>query len=117
MPQANYHQLIFTTHARERMSLRRISPDTIRRVMSQPDVTFPSDKPDHIKFIRTLNQRKYHVIAAYLADKKKWLVISVWVRGETDPVPLTWQLITFPFKIIAKTARYITSYIIKYLPD
>ncbi|MBU0578902.1 DUF4258 domain-containing protein [Patescibacteria group bacterium] len=110
----HYQNLVFTTHALDRLKLRTISQDQVQQVLSHPEKTFPSDKPDQIKFIRTLNQRTIHVVAKHLNDQNKWLIVSVWVRGEDDPIPLTWKIITFPFKIIAKIANIILSYIKKY---
>lgn len=109
-----YQNLVFTNHALDRLKLRSLSQHQIQQVLDNPDKTFPSDKPDQTKFIRTLNQRTIHVVAKHLPDQKKWLILSVWVRGEDDPIPLTWKIITFPFKIIAKTAKIILSYIKKF---
>jgi hypothetical protein len=111
----HYQNLIFTDHALDRLKLRTISQHQVQQVLAHPEKTFPSDKPNQIKFIRSLNNRTIHIVAKHLKDKNKWLIISVWVRGEDDPVPLTWRIITFPFKIIAKTASIILSYIKKYL--
>lgn len=108
-----FKNLIFTDHALERMSLRGISQDQIKQTLDYPDRTFASDKPNQIKFIRSLNNRTIHVVGKHLDDQKKWLIISVWVRGEDDPIPLMWQLITFPFKIVAKIAKIILSHIKK----
>lgn len=109
----HYQNLIFTNHALDRIKLRTISQDQVQQVLSQPDKTFSNDKPDQIKFIRSLNNRTIHVVAKKLPDQKKWLILSVWVRGEDDPIPFMWKIITFPFKIIAKTASIILSYMKK----
>jgi hypothetical protein len=104
-----YKSLIFTKHALERMSARQITQDAVWRVLQSPDRSLPEDKPQTSRFIRQLNGRTYHVIATYLPDQKKTLIVSAWVRGEDDRVPLMWQLITLPFKlawwIIRKSAR------------
>jgi hypothetical protein len=107
----HYQNLVFTDHALERLRLRTISQHQVQQVLSHPQKTFPSDKPDQVKFIRSLNDRTIHVVGKYLDDQKKWLIISVWVRGEDDPTPLAWKIITFPFQIIARIARIILSYI------
>ena len=109
----NYHQLIFTDHALERLRLRSLSKAQVEQVITQPDQTQAGKKAGTIKFLKTLHQRQIQVIASKLKTEDKWLVVSVWVRGEADPVPLMWQLITLPFKIIAKIARIILSYIKK----
>jgi len=108
------HQgFIFSNHALDRVKDRSVTQDAVASVLRNPDKTFPGKKPGTTKFIRTLNDRKMHVVASYLADQKKWLVVSVWVRGEEDTVPLVWQLITLPFKalwwVIQRVARYISN--------
>lgn len=109
-----YKNLVFTDHALERLHLRSLSQDKIFQVVSHPEKKFSTDKSGQFKYILTLKGRKIHVVAKKLPQEKKWLVISVWVRGEDDPVPIAWQIITFPFKIIAKIASIILSYM-KYL--
>jgi hypothetical protein len=91
-------QFIFTKHALQRLSERSISQDAAESVMSKPDTTVPGQKPGTVKFIRRLNDRNIQLVATYLDDQKKWLIVSAWVRGEEDKVPLMWQLITLPFK-------------------
>ncbi len=104
-----YKQLIFTKHALERMSARRISQNAIWQTVSNPDRSHPEEKPDTAKFIRTINNRTFHVVGHYLADQKKTLIISVWVRGEEDAVPWTWWLITAPFRVIYTMFRWLFS--------
>jgi hypothetical protein len=108
-----FKNLVFTNHALDRLRLRALSMEDIGKVLSHPDRTFPSEKPDNVKFIRELENRTIHVVASYLKDRKKWLVISVWVRGEEDPTPFVWRVITLPFKLSAKLAGIIWSYINK----
>ena len=36
------------------------------------------------KFIRTVNGRRLYVICQPLEDQRKWLVKTLWVRGEDD---------------------------------
>jgi len=87
------------------MEGRTISREMVRLTLANPDKTFPvqenakdfQDSPK-IKFIKTIHGRQTQVIASLLPDKK-WLIISVWIRGEEDKVPLMWQLITLPFRI------------------
>src|SRR5687768_9359308 len=91
-----YKNLVFTKHALERLNDRTITAEAVHRVIQTPDKKFSRD--DNTKFIRTLNDRKYHVVASYLEKEHQWLIISVWVRGEEDKEPLMWQLITLPFR-------------------
>lgn len=95
-----YQNLVFTKHALERLAQRSISQDDVARVLAHPDRSHPSDKPQTTKFIRELHGRTMHVVATYLSDQKKWLILSVWVRGEDDQVPLMWQIISLPFRVL-----------------
>lgn len=96
-------KLIFTKHALERMKLRDIEHGEIVSVLNKPRLTKPSeDQPDAIVSTRTLSGRDIHVVTKYLSDQKKTLVISTWVRGEEDPLPLHIQLLLFPFKVLFK---------------
>jgi len=95
-----YQGFIFSHHALDRVQDRSVTQDSVVSVLRHPEKTFPGHKPGTTKFIRTLNDRRIHVVASYLVDQKKWLVISVWVRGEEDKVPFAWQLITLPFKVV-----------------
>lgn len=96
----DYQGFIFTKHALERLDSRSITQDMVVQVLRQPDETRPADKPGSTKFIKTVHDRLVHVVATYLSDQDKWLVISVWVRGEEDKTPLVWQALTFPFKLV-----------------
>lgn len=95
-----YKNLIFTNHALNRMKQRSISADSIWRVLQSPEISKPEGKQNTTKFIRTINQRQYQVIGTYLPKEKKTLIVSVWVRGEEDKVPLVWQIVTAPFKVL-----------------
>lgn len=95
-----YQGFIFTKHALERLGGRSITKDSVVSVLRHPDSSKPTGKQNTTKFIRTLNGRLIHVVATYLPDQKKWLVISVWVRGENDRVPLIWRILTAPFKLV-----------------
>lgn len=95
----HYKNLIFTNHAQDRYKSRDISAETIFQTIKNPDYKVKIDQ-NKAKFLRNLNKRKIQVIAIYKNEEKKWLVISAWVRGEEDKLPLTWQIISFPFKLI-----------------
>jgi len=93
------HQgFIFTKHALERLHQRSISKDVVVQTLKYPDETQPTSKEGSLKFIRTIDQRLMQVVATYVPAQKKWLVISVWVRGEDDQESLSWRLLTWPFK-------------------
>jgi len=96
-----YNNLIFSKHALERMERRAISKEMVRRALADPDKTFLGHSNESVKFIKKINNRNTHVIATLLPEKK-WLIVSVWIRGEDDSAPLAWQIISFPFRIIFK---------------
>ncbi len=91
-------EFIFTKHALQRLKERAISVDQAESVLRNPSQTIPGKKPNTVKFIRELNGRNTQLVGTYLADQKKWLIVSAWVRGEDDKVPFVWQVMTFPFK-------------------
>lgn len=94
-------KVIFTKHALQRINQRRLSESDVISTLRKPDYTKPSeDQPDALISVRTLKQREIHVVSKYLADQKKTLVISNWVRGEEDPVPLYLIIITAPFNFL-----------------
>lgn len=93
-----YRGIIFSKHALERAQDRSITQDLVASVVKSPDKRFDGQKQGTVKFIKTINQRRIHVVASYLHDQKKWLVVSVWVRGEDDKAPIMWQVLTAPFK-------------------
>jgi hypothetical protein len=96
--------LVFTKHALERMERRSISREMIRRALSKPDITVPGHNPkkqNQVKFIKTINERRLHVVATLLPEKK-WLIVSSWVKGEEDKAPLMWLILSFPFKVAFK---------------
>lgn len=94
-----YKNIIFTNHALDRLKDRSINYAHIADVVNYPDKKFHT-KGESWKFIKTINGRKIHTVATYLKDDRKWLVISVWVRGENDKAPFIWQLLTLPFRLI-----------------
>jgi hypothetical protein len=108
----NYKNLIFTTHALARLKKRSINQEAIYKTVNLPDNKFK--KQANYKFIKTVKGRNIQVISQFKTQQKKWLIISVWVRGEDDQPSLIWQLITLPFKILykllAKIAKIILSY-------
>jgi hypothetical protein len=88
--------IVLTTHAKQRMKLRRITEDMIITAIKKPDQHYVEPDGD-TKFIKTVQKRTLHVVSAYLTDERKWLVKSVWVRGEDDPQPLWKRILSFIF--------------------
>lgn len=80
----NHKTVVFTKHARERMMLRRISEDMAIQVMRNPDHIKKVDD-GKVKFIGKSRGANVHVVGRPIPDENKWLVVSLWVRGEDDP--------------------------------
>jgi hypothetical protein len=100
----SYKNIVFTKHALERMNKRSISKDKIWQVINNPDKTLnkSSNRTKGVtkKYLKELSGRSYQVVASYLKQEKKYLIISTWVRGEDDKQSIIWILITLPFRII-----------------
>jgi hypothetical protein len=86
MPRTQW-SIVLTKHARERMTTRRISQRAIERTVQASDQQKQEDDGD-TQFIKTVSARRVHVIAKPLPDEHKWLIKTVWVRGEADPHPI-----------------------------
>lgn len=109
--------IIFTKHATERMSRRNISKEMIRRTLANPDSTIPGHNPkkeNQVKFIKTVNSRRVHVVATLLPEKK-WLIVSSWVKGEEDKASLTWLIISFPFKLCFNICWWLLKMLFKFI--
>ncbi|MEO8582036.1 MAG: DUF4258 domain-containing protein [Patescibacteria group bacterium] len=98
--------IIFTNHAQDRMNQRHLSRSDIERTLSNPDRSFPAKKRDTVKFIREINGRNHQVVAKLLENKKDWLVLSVWVRGEEDRNWVEW-IVLLPVRILMAIFRLI----------
>lgn len=101
MTQREYKNVLFTDHALQRLKHRRITQDMIVSAIKQPDRKALEDDGD-TKFIKVINQRNLHVVSVYLKDEKKWLVKSVWVRGEEDPKPLWLRILLLPLRLFQR---------------
>lgn len=91
--------IILTNHARERMRKRKLAESDVELTLRKPDKSHPGKKPGTVKFIKFIDGRNHQVVAKYLDDQKKWLVLSVWVRGEDDFNWVEW-LVLAPFRLI-----------------
>ncbi|HCC84566.1 MAG TPA: hypothetical protein DEP87_02695 [Candidatus Pacebacteria bacterium] len=98
--QRTYQKLVFTHHAWDRLRDRSVSLDLIWRTISDPSQQIALGE-NKTKYIRNVNDRPIHVVASWLPHEQRWLVISVWVKGESDKVPLMWQILTLPFKLLS----------------
>lgn len=104
-----YKNLVFTKHAEDRLKDRWITVDAIYDTVNHPDHS-KQQLEQKTKFIKWVKQRQVQVVATFLPDQKKWLVISVWVRGEEDTIPLLWQVITLPFKTVWWIIKKLVTY-------
>lgn len=93
-----YRSVIFTNHAWQRLSERTITADMAVATITHPDAKY--QETSTTKFIKTINGRKVHVVANQDSKTGQWVVVSTWVRGEADKVPLSWQLLTAPFRLL-----------------
>lgn len=96
-----YKNLTLTNHAKGRVINRSLSLENLFQTVQSADNEIMLND-GRVKFIKSINNRTYQVVAKYLTDEEQWLIISAWVRGEDDKVPFVWQLITLPFKLIWK---------------
>lgn len=78
-----YGGVIWTNHAIDRLRQRKVHQSDAMAVMRKPEKTFPGKKDNTVKFIRTINDRRIHLVAA-LDEHKKWVVLTAFVRGEED---------------------------------
>ena len=83
LPGINDETVVFSRHARERLDLRRMGEDMIIQVMRAPEKTYKQDD-GKIKFVGKDMGAKVHAICKPIPDENKWLVITLWVRGEDD---------------------------------
>lgn len=74
----------YSNHAVERMLLRRISASMIQQTVADPDKTEREEDGD-IKHIKRIQNRSLHAIAKPL-ERGEWLIKTVYVRDEKDPM-------------------------------
>lgn len=76
-------EVVFTKHAKERLEQRKISEGMILKAIEMPYRTY-TQNDGGMKFICRINERNVHVVCQSLPEERKWLVVTVWVRGEDD---------------------------------
>lgn len=94
----HYRDLIFTKHALDRLHDRSLAKEAIYQTIHAPDRTHKLGGHKK-KFVKSHRQRLYQVVAEFNPQQQAWVIISAWVRGESDREPLVWQLLILPFKI------------------
>ena len=105
--QSEYKNVVFSKHALQRLKQRRISQDAVVRTLKNPSEKESEDN-DNVKFIKDVNQREIHVVANWLEDENRWIVVSAWVRGEDDPRPLWQWVFILPYRFIRWVLRRMT---------
>lgn len=104
MAQREYQNLVFTDHALQRLKKRRISQAAAAKTIAAPDEKEAEADGDFV-FKKVWQGRDYHIVAMWLADERKWLVKSAWVRGEEDR-PAWWLgLLLLPLRLVMKMVR------------
>jgi hypothetical protein len=83
LSQYRYTDFVLTNHAEERMALREVDRQMVEMAIKRPDERVPEDDGD-TRFVRTINGRELHVVGKFLSDEHRWLVKSLWIRGEAD---------------------------------
>jgi hypothetical protein len=91
-------KIVLSKHALERARSRGMELYAIEQLL-----LFPDHKKElgdgKFKFQKIVNKRNYQAVATWLAKENKWLIISVWVRGEEDKLPFAWLFISAPFRL------------------
>lgn len=114
-----FRDIVFTSHAEERMQLRNLDAQLIHKLWHAPEQIEKLEDGKE-KRIATKHDRTVHMIGTYLQDEDKWLLISTWVRGEDDPVPWVWQLLVMSVRVVWlgmrllwKIAKYVALQVIQ----
>jgi hypothetical protein len=76
-------EIVFTKHANERLAQRKITREMVISTIEIPEKYFV-EGDGNTKFISTVDGRTLHVVCQPLVEERKWLVKTVWVRGEDD---------------------------------
>lgn len=101
-------RIILTKHALERVKSRKMELRLIERTIYEADEKIDLGE-NKFKFFKNIAGRRYQIVASFIPKEKNWLVISAWVRGEEDQVPLLWRLISSPFVLVWWLVRKIFS--------
>jgi hypothetical protein len=104
--QSEYKNVVFSKHALQRIHKRHISQDAIVRTLKSP-AEKETEHNGNVKFIKAIEEREIHVIANWLEDENRWIVVSAWVRGEEDPRPLWQWVYILPYRLIRWALRRI----------
>lgn len=92
-------KVILTKHALERAKSRKMELRYIEQAIGSPDEKIDLGE-NKFKFLKNIAGRRYQLIATFIPKENSWLVISTWVRGEEDQLPLVWRLLSAPFMLL-----------------
>ena len=102
--QSEYKNVVFSNHALNRLKKRNISQEAVVRTLKKPTEKNEVDN-GNIKFIKEVEKREIHVVANWLEDENRWIVVSAWVRGEDDPRPLWHWVFILPYRLLHWTFK------------
>lgn len=105
--QSEYKNVVFSKHAIQRLKKRKISQDAVVKTLNKPAEKEEEDN-GNVKFIKEVNQREIHVIANWLEDENRWIVVSAWVRGEDDPRPIWQWVFILPYRLLRWVFKRLT---------
>lgn len=83
LPNITQQTVVFTRHARERMNLRKLDDAMVLQVMRKPGKIYDAGD-GKVKFVGKAMGAKVHVIGKPIPEENKWVVVSLWARGEND---------------------------------
>lgn len=92
-------KIVLTKHALSRARSRKMELYPIERTIIDPDQKISLGE-QKFKFLKNVSGRHYQLVATFLPQEDKWLIISAWVRGEDDQLPFAWLIISAPFRFI-----------------
>jgi len=92
-------KITLSKHALQRARLRKMELYAIEQLILFPDQKTELED-DKFKFQKNISGRQNQAVATWLAKENKWLIISVWVRGEEDELPLAWRIIILPLQVL-----------------
>lgn len=101
-------QITLSKHALQRARSRKMELYAIEQLILFPDRKSATED-GKFKFQKNISGRHYQAVGTYLAKEDKWLIISVWVRGEEDELPLAWKIITAPMRLTWWLLKWVIS--------
>lgn len=79
MYERNYHGVIWTDHALERLTERNISQGDAWVAFNRPDQSRRAESPNAWVYYKTFGNRRLEVVAKK-NERGEWVILSVWER-------------------------------------